>query len=435
MALFWRQEVEIQILASSQNYIDTLITYKGNSFNTTFIYGEPDHTQRNAFWAHISTVTTNRDTPWLLTGDFNEIVDNSEKSGGPVRAEGSFTTFRSFLSTGDLFDLKHSGNFLSWRGKLHNHLIHCRLDRSIANSAWSDLFPSGRCHYMDFGGSDHRPIITYIDPTKKKVGRIFRYDRRLSNNPEVKQLITEIWDEVPNLPVRQRLSRCRYAISAWSKRQAAKSRWQIERLKAEIKLAMADTTDATGDATSDEPLLSRLNLELLKAYRDEEEFWRQRSRLMWLAAGDRNSRYFHAVCKGKRARNRITVLENSTGTALYEETHIVQEITSYFQSIFTSNPVSDHLFEPSAIVEQAISPCISAATNELLIKVPSAEEVRIAMFSTHPEKAPGPDGFSACFFQSHWDTVGAIVVKETQEFFRTGYLPEHINDTHVRLIP
>ena len=93
LALFWKQEVKIQILASSQNDIDTLITYKGNSFHTTFIYGEPDHTQRNAFWAHISIVTTNMDTPWLLTGDFNEIVDNSEKSGGPVRVECSFTTF------------------------------------------------------------------------------------------------------------------------------------------------------------------------------------------------------------------------------------------------------------------------------------------------------------------------------------------------------
>ena len=57
------------------------------------------------------------------------------------------------------------------------------------------------------------------------------------------------------------------------------------------------------------------------------------------------------------------------------------------------------------------------------------------MFSIHPEKAPGPDGFSVCFFQSNWSTVGPIIVKETQEFFRTGVLPEQINNTPVRLIP
>lgn len=95
------------------------------------------------------------------------------------------------------------------------------------------------------------------------------------------------------------------------------------------------------DPTENDSLISHLNGELLRAYKDEEEFWKQRSRLMWLAAGDRNSGYFHAICKGKRARNRIAVLENSVGTVFYEETHIVQEITSYFQTIFTLNSSPD----------------------------------------------------------------------------------------------
>ena len=189
------------------------------------------------------------------------------------------------------------------------------------------------------------------------------------------------------------------------------------------------------DTTGDDSLISRLNLELLRAYKDEEDFWRQRSRLMWLAAGDRNSGYFHAVCKGKRARNRIAVIEKSNGVPLYEESEIVGEITSYFQTIFTANTSPDQSFEPSVVVEQALCPCISSDTNDMLIRVPSAEEVRVAMFSIHPDKAPGPDGFSACFFQSNWPTVGPIVTKETQEFFRTGFLLEQINDTHVRLIP
>lgn len=135
LALFWKPEVDVQILSSSQNYIDTLITYKGVSFHSTFRYGEPENTLRQAFWNHITTISANRDTLWMLIGDFNEIIDNSEKSGGPIRAEGSFSTFRTFLSNGDLFDLKHFGNYLSWRGKRHKHLVYCRLDRTVANSS------------------------------------------------------------------------------------------------------------------------------------------------------------------------------------------------------------------------------------------------------------------------------------------------------------
>lgn len=73
--------------------------------------------------------------PWFFIGYFNEIIDNSEKSGVIVRAEGTFCSFRSFLSENDLFDIKHSGNFLSWRGKRGNHLVHCRLDRAIETTS------------------------------------------------------------------------------------------------------------------------------------------------------------------------------------------------------------------------------------------------------------------------------------------------------------
>ena len=31
-----------------------------------------------------------REDAWLLTGDFNDLLDNEEKVGGPLRWEGSF---------------------------------------------------------------------------------------------------------------------------------------------------------------------------------------------------------------------------------------------------------------------------------------------------------------------------------------------------------
>ncbi|XP_018474082.1 uncharacterized protein LOC108845359 [Raphanus sativus] len=70
-----------------------------------------------------------------------------------------------------------------------------------------------------------------------------------------------------------------------------------------------------------------------------------------------------------------------------------------------------------------------------LIKEPSAQEIRAALFDIHPDKAPGPDGFSASFFHENWEVIGASVVKEIQGFFVTGCIPSSLNTTHVRLIP
>jgi len=68
----------------------------------------------------------------------------------------------------DLYDLQHSDNPLSWRGKRHENLIHCRLDRAVSNGAWTEVYPSGRCEYLNFEGSDDRPLITSFDLKSKK---------------------------------------------------------------------------------------------------------------------------------------------------------------------------------------------------------------------------------------------------------------------------
>uniref|UniRef100_A0A0D3AZ11 Reverse transcriptase domain-containing protein n=1 Tax=Brassica oleracea var. oleracea TaxID=109376 RepID=A0A0D3AZ11_BRAOL len=55
--------------------------------------------------------------------------------------------------------------------------------------------------------------------------------------------------------------------------------------------------------------------------------------------------------------------------------------------------------------------------NTTLIAIPSPFEIREALFSINPDKAPGPDGFSASFYQNFWDILGEDVVKDIQAFF------------------
>lgn len=88
----------LSILDATPHYIDTRMKVKNNDFYITFIYGMPQQEHRAAFWDSISLLGNNRDTAWLLSGDFNDILDNVEKVGGPERCEGTFIPFRSCLS-------------------------------------------------------------------------------------------------------------------------------------------------------------------------------------------------------------------------------------------------------------------------------------------------------------------------------------------------
>ncbi|KAG7579243.1 Ribonuclease H domain [Arabidopsis thaliana x Arabidopsis arenosa] len=424
LALLWKQHIDLEVLSACSNFIDTRIRAEGKSFFASFVYGEPDKTKRKAIWDQLSAIGQSRAEPWYLTGDFNDIINSTEKQGGPERPEGSFIDFRTFLSECDLFDLQHSGNFLSWRGQRYEHLVLCRLDRALSNSAWAEAYPSGRCEYLQFEGSDHRPLITYFSLKQKRRKGIFRYDRRLRDNKEISQIIIQNWQpDNQEEEVESKLGRCRRAIITWSREANVNSKKQIEEARSRLDLAMSNPLSTSLQIAS-------INNDLKAAYKKEEEFWKQRSRQLWLTLGDKNSGYFHAITKGRKAMNKFAVIEDDAGQSYYEEAQILKVISEYYQNLFSSQEG-----ERTATIFEALSPCISETTNLSLIELPSPEEIKKACFSIHPDKAPGPDGFSASFFHTHWNTVGPQIIQEIQNFFSSGILPRNINATHVRLIP
>lgn len=426
LAILWKDWVGLEIISSCKNYFDTRISYEGNFSYLTFVYGDTDKRKRKQTWDFLTSLALIRDAPWLVTGDFNDITGNSEKEGGPERPEASFSDFRTFLSEGDLYDLQHSGECLSWKGKRWSHDVKCRLDRALSNSAWAEDYPSGRCEYLRFDSSDHKPIITYFEPLRKKKRGIFRYDRRLSKNPEVAKMVKETWNINPQLKVKQKIDSCRTAIITWSKKQRETNNARVEQLRKGIEQ----------QNTSQHPnieLLEQMKKELLDAYKFEENYWKQRSRQLWLHLGDRNTGFFHASTKKRKAINKFAALEKEDGTTVYKEEKITSTIVDYFQKLFTPNNYDHSLMKET--ISKSITPRITEEQNDKLTKIPSPEEIKEALFSIHPEKAPGPDGFSACFFQTNWSVVGQDIIREVQDFFNSGCMPRTVNEMHVRLIP
>lgn len=61
-------------------------------------------------------------------------------------------------------------------------------------------------------------------------------------------------------------------------------------------------------------------------------------------------------------------------------------------------------------------------------------EIKKAMFDIADVKAPGPDGFTACFFKKAWAIVGNEVCAAIRDFFLDGKLLQEINSTIISLI-
>jgi hypothetical protein len=60
---------------------------------------------------HLKLFTPN---PWLCVGDFNEIIDQSEKDGAALRKEGQMNQFREASEDCNVSDLDFIGSKYTW---------------------------------------------------------------------------------------------------------------------------------------------------------------------------------------------------------------------------------------------------------------------------------------------------------------------------------
>lgn len=139
----------------------------------------------------------------------------------------------------------------------------------------------------------------------------------------------------------------------------------------------------------------------------EEMHWKQRARTNWLAHGDGNTKLFHSFASQRKRINHIKGLNDANGNWFVAEKDIANIILKFFANIFSSTNPSVLDIETATL---NIIPLVDDSMNDILCAPYTENDIYKALFDMHPSKAPGPDGFTALFFQKNWSIVGREVV-------------------------
>lgn len=95
----------------------------------TAVYASSVNALRSQLWIELGRLSKNIQGPWILSGDFNNILHVEEKQWGSSRRTGVSNRFSNWFHAARMIDLGFKGPRFTWsKGRLAK-----RLDRAICN--------------------------------------------------------------------------------------------------------------------------------------------------------------------------------------------------------------------------------------------------------------------------------------------------------------
>ncbi|KAM1885493.1 hypothetical protein ACFX14_038166 [Malus domestica] len=388
----WNNEVvKLTVVACSSQTIIAVVMDGQTQWMLTMVYASPCPHVRSHLWPYLDGVSATSNMPWLIAGDFNELIHSSEKKG----------------------DLAFIGTKFTWSKKNeYGDIVWERLDRDLCNIVWRHLFSEAYVRHLAKVKSDHCPLL--IGLHSKHIPnpdlKAFRFQAIAQGDASCKSIILSS------------------AFQSWNYNVFGCIFQKKRRLLARIcgiqkALCVCHV-----------PYLFDLEKQLTNEYstilEQEELFWLQKSRNTWLREGDKNTKFFHLSAVVQRRKNKLEVLNNSEEVWTDEKETLKLIVVNYFKDFFsfrittTTMENLPHLF-----------PCLMGEDLVVLNGEVTDDEIKACMFVIGGLKAPGPDGILARFYKKFWHLCGKDICDMVKVCFNSTQLPDNINNTFISLIP
>ena len=185
------------MLATTEQEIHA--TIKVCSSNLTWliyaIYASPRLAERRMLWPNLSEVANLHTLPWLLLGDFNEVLCEEEKFGGRQVNLNRALEFKDCIDACNVIDLGFASPKFTWTNKRPiSDLILERIDRCFANPEWRLLFLEATVTHLPCTFYDHHPVLVKLcKPRTDHGSKPFRFQTMWLLHPDFHKVVHEAW--------------------------------------------------------------------------------------------------------------------------------------------------------------------------------------------------------------------------------------------------
>lgn len=149
-------------------------------------------------WNFLSDMNDNNSNPWLLLGDFNFILHNSDKQGGNSSRSFPPNFVKNKLMDMNMNEVVSFSNPFTWcnkRFKNPNELIFEKFDRAFMNDQWVTVLPQTRAANLGRIFSDHCPVLVKCFHWVKKSNIPYKFFKCWQLNPEFKDVLNTSWSK------------------------------------------------------------------------------------------------------------------------------------------------------------------------------------------------------------------------------------------------
>ena len=180
--ILWKRDaVDVELLCATEQELHVSAKVRGSNslWLLSVIYASPRRSENRILWENLKIIASMQSLPWVMIGDFNDILYSDEKWGGGNSPSNSrMAEFRNCINDCNMIDLGFSGPKFTW-SNCHDitSLIMERLDRAIANPNWRILFSKASVSHLTRTHSDHCPILLTLCPIiPHSLPRPFRFE-------------------------------------------------------------------------------------------------------------------------------------------------------------------------------------------------------------------------------------------------------------------